>query len=219
VSHSGAGFARGRLGDREVRSTRPIQRPPQPAVDSGGTTAAGHLAGQRGACRGRRFPTRSSPPARGMTRAEPPRDGDGRRTAQNEVLLPPHADRGSDRKGARSTLTPGLAAVLFVLVLMVITAILAWPTATTLQGTPYREEPAFRLWALVAASAMLVCSSCPHDSGVSGGRGSRTSAARCDGRRRCSTSRWRWPSAWYCGHFSQHPRLCPSRWRCDGGCC
>jgi hypothetical protein len=91
-----------------------------------------------------------------MTRAEPPREGAGGRTAGDDVLLPPHADRGSDGKGARSTLTPGLATVLFVLVLMVITAILAWPTATTLQGTPYREEPAFRLWALVAASAMLV---------------------------------------------------------------
>ena len=156
-----------------------------------------------------------------MTRAEPPRDGDGRRTAQDDVLLPPHADRGSDTKGARSTLKPALATVLFVLVLMVITAILAWPTATTLQGTPYREEPAFRLWALVAASAMLVWL-------IMSARLWRLGRAWKPYHR--STVQWAPPVLYValavaicvvCGHFSQRPwhHLCPSRWRHDGGCC
>ena len=34
------------------------------------------------------------------------------------MLLPPHADRGSDPKGIRSILRPALATVLFVLMLM-----------------------------------------------------------------------------------------------------
>ncbi len=91
-----------------------------------------------------------------MTRAEPPRDGDERPTTQDDALLAPHADRRPGPTGARSILAPALATLLFVLVLLVVTALLAWPTATTLEGTPYGEEPAFRLWALVTASAMLV---------------------------------------------------------------
>jgi hypothetical protein len=61
-----------------------------------------------------------------------------------------------DERGGWSIVRPAVTAVLAVLVLMLGSAVLARAGGMTLRGTLYRDSPAFRIWALVAAADMLL---------------------------------------------------------------
>jgi hypothetical protein len=84
-----------------------------------------------------------------------PRESDG-----GALLLMTRTDcrtggRPVDERSARGIVRPALTTVLAVLLVILLSTLLARAGGTTLQGTPYRDSPAFRIWALFAAAAMV----------------------------------------------------------------
>ncbi len=61
-----------------------------------------------------------------------------------------------DERGARSIVRPAVMTVLAVLALVLLSTLLARAGGMTLQGTLYRDSPAFRIWALAAAADILM---------------------------------------------------------------
>jgi hypothetical protein len=67
----------------------------------------------------------------------------------------PHRGRGVDERSARGVVRPALTTVVAVLLVVLLSILLAGTGGMTLQGPLYRDSPAFRIWALAAASALV----------------------------------------------------------------